>query len=296
LDYEPVLVATALAGSLAYFAMRNREGEPAHPVARADLLVLGAFVVPYSTIIGLYDHSYERFLLPLLPLLILYVAWLLSSLVSRLRTQRLGRMAWGAGSALCGVVLALQAALGLRLALAYGASDTLTQCAGWIRESIPPGSARIAVLFQLDLPLLRTRAALETTPRLAIEPTRPWLRYQWSLSPDVLEEERYGLFTAPGSSVALQEFLQDMPVSMREWDADYVIVMARTIASRFDLDQAREHLRRSARLVARFSPYGSGGGDQAFWYERGPRHQGWWTAHLLRAKCTGPVVEVYATR
>jgi hypothetical protein len=289
-DFEPWLALLAGAGCV-LFVMQRRRAQPAGaPNAREKLIVLAAWCVPYFVVCGLYDFSYERFLVQLLPCAALAAAYACS---------RLSRAAWPAHStiaaALIGVLaLASQAFFAVRLARAWGEPDTLTRCARWLREEVPPGSARLAVFHTIDLPLLRYAGSLHENWRQRFDAARPWIVYQDRLAPDALLGERYDLVTVPfGGARGLERFDLDPAASIASWNADYVIVETGRAERMHSSEALLEQLRSTAVRVARFSPYSDPKETAPFDFQQVASTQGWWTERLCKAVGSGPVVEVY---
>jgi len=294
-NYEPWLAPLAVVGLSIWLARRVTAHDLLRVRGREELVVVAAFCVPYALVLGLYDDSAERFLLPLLPCAACAAAYAAASAAGWF-ASRVGASA-SAAAWVGTLVLAPQAFLAVRLARVYGAVDTLTLCARWIDANIPPGSARLAVLYTIDLPLVRTAQSLRENPRQRFEVTRPWVVYQTHLPPDTLAGQRYDLVTVPlasPSGVAL--FDSDLKACIASWHADYAIIQVHAVEGQSRSDSVRAPLRELGTLVARFSPYADPDEVRPFWYQHHPRSYGWWTGNLLRAHALGPVLEVYRMR
>ncbi len=300
-DYEPWMTAVGAVGAFLWIVCRWRARDLLRVRGNEALWVIAAWCVPYAIAIGMYDISYERFLIPLLPLFACSAAYLVASVSGLVGAST--RTPVLASSLAAALALAPQAYVAVRLARAMGATDTITQSAHWIRANIPPGSARLAVFNTIDLPLLRTEVALRDAVGDLVDVTRPWLVYQQKLDPSVLASERYDMVTVPrGGRVGIELFRKDLPACVASWNADYVILEVYTSGRRANIAAMRALLQRTATRVARFSPYADDDGlesadQQPFGYSHnrfGP--DGWWTGHLLHADGFGPVVEVYRMR
>jgi hypothetical protein len=293
-DYEPWLTAFVILGTILWVLESRREGLVQWFRRHGAVLILAGFFIPYSLVLGIYELTQERFLLPLMPILVCIAVQGASVAASRLSVR------WGQLGLCTAIVNSLllvpQCVLAVRVARAWRSPSTLDLTAQWFRDYVPAGSARSAIIFQLDLPLLRTASALNETRRLRLDPTRPWLVYQGQLPTNVLAEERYDLVTVPTGARDLEGFEANLPETISNWNADYIIVQARTVSSGFQIDAMRDYLKQSATCVARFSPYRDEELDRPFWYQHTPEGYGWWTGHLLSAVRTGPVVEVYSMR
>jgi 4-amino-4-deoxy-L-arabinose transferase-like glycosyltransferase len=294
-DYEPWLGALAVAGFSLWLSRRLRSSDLLGVRGREELIVVAAWCVPYALVVGIYDDSYERFVIPLLPCAAILAASA-ASIGAKWLTARVGGRSFAA-ALIAALVLGPQVFLAVRLARAWGARDTLTRCAQWIRANVRPGSARMAIVYTTDVPLLRTSASLRENARQLLDVMQPWLVYQAGLSAEVLSDERYDIVTVPcGGAAGLDLFRSDLPRSMASWRADYVITMVYPPSSRFGVDAVRTRLQENATRVAWFSPYEDEACEEPFWYQQDPRAHGWWTGLLLRSRGFGPVMEVYRVR
>ncbi|MBI5363282.1 MAG: hypothetical protein HZA53_08890 [Planctomycetes bacterium] len=165
LGFEPVLLLLALLGVVLWLA-RSRRGS-------RDLLVVLAYVGPYLLVIGLYERTYERFVLQLVPFLacaaVAPFARLAGPIGPRANFRRI--------VATAAAVLALlpPTALALVLVTRRSAPDTSDRAAAWIAEHVQPGE-RVAIVPFVDVPLARTEEALADAERLGW--LSPWLNYQ----------------------------------------------------------------------------------------------------------------------
>ncbi len=116
-----------------------------------DLLVPLAWVLPYLGIVGAFHAKFLRYLLPILPFLSLWAAWVLVGVV-RAAGRRLARVVgWGALAA----VVAGSALYAVAYLNVYTATHPWIQTTAWMCENLPAGS-RIAVEHWDDtLPLLQ---------------------------------------------------------------------------------------------------------------------------------------------
>jgi hypothetical protein len=149
---DPVLLAFAGVGLLvaarAWFAR-----SPSTPLA--DAAVVAAACVPYVLVFGAYQESYDRFALPLVPVLAVLAAVGLRG-ASELASRRVAVHA-----------LAVVVALGLpvfaatKLAWLRSRPDTFERSARWIDAHVEPDVERLWLQPGMELPLASTEDAIE---------------------------------------------------------------------------------------------------------------------------------------
>lgn len=280
-NYDPVLSCAACAGAItALFAARKLARE----LDRRALVVVTAFALPYALVVGLYDLTYERFVLPLVPLLAVAGGFA----VERVRSAR-----WRAFAASVLVVAALVPSA--RLAHVHAQRDTQSALADWVAARSARDARPLWLAPSLDVPLVRDGASLA----LVTDPSSPkstvWLRYQAALS----ATDRAGV----GRPIATL-FARDLAAAQLATEAPDVFLdgLGRSwIAMRPDLSSQRPPLRSMhaalrarAKLVARFSPYASEDETRPFDYtDDWQKRRRWWFALLWLAKRPGPVIEVF---
>src|SRR5262249_27084934 len=132
IDYDPWILLLAVCGCVAGVMALRRGAHETRPGARSALLVVAAFALPYALVVGAYDVTYERFALPLVPVLACAaaagVAWLARS--ARVATR--GRVA-----AFAAVAALVQAAPAAHLAHAHAQVDTSSTAAAWLEAQDP---------------------------------------------------------------------------------------------------------------------------------------------------------------
>ncbi len=167
-NYDPLLSVLALAALvLAIARWRLRASSDG---AR----VLLAFAAPYALVCGLYGLTYERFALPLLPVLAVLVAWSAERALGALASVGARR----ALAALLVAALLFPSAVAGKLAWLRSQPDTLDRAAQWYVES--GARETLWVAPPLDLPLVRESRGLQLrgrTPR-ALEGFTPWASWQ----------------------------------------------------------------------------------------------------------------------
>ncbi|MBK7875873.1 MAG: phospholipid carrier-dependent glycosyltransferase [Planctomycetes bacterium] len=286
--FEPVLALVALVGLLLWTA-RARRWSP-------ELAVVLAYVVPYLVVIGLYERTYERFVLQLVPFLACAAAW-----TFEFAAGHGGRRAgFRAIFAVAGAVVAVlpSAATALMLVTKRSAPDTSERAAAWIVEHVHAGS-QVAIVPFVDVPLARTDAALDEASKLGWR--SPWLDYQLRERAR-LPAERHDLRTLPlGRKKHRDAALADPMGYLRSTGARYVLVpVAGALMTDPALRALRDALEKDARLAVRFATRRTEKkalgldalpldvGDTSSW----PRRN--WTIALASGAATvGDVLELY---
>lgn len=125
-----------------------------------DLLLL-AWVLPYVAIVGSFHAKFMRYLLPVMPILALWAAWLVGDAATALRRR------WPAGRSALPLALAALVVLPTALAaLAFNAiytrPHTRVAASAWLYEHVPPGATLTAEHWDDPLPLA---LALDGRPR-----------------------------------------------------------------------------------------------------------------------------------
>jgi hypothetical protein len=278
--YEPVLLALIVLAGVVWLARRGRKGEAAGE--RGDLLVVLSYVAPYLLLAGLFNQTYERFLLPLLPYLAVFAAWGLAELQGRWRR---------AVPIAAALVLAVPAFASTKLSWMRSRPTTIDDAAQWVREHLTePASQPMYALPPLDLPLFRTLESLRP-----LVPFTPWAKYQ-----NRLEGERpapeYRLYWMQGKPEHQQlDTDERVDAYVRSFGAGLFLT------ARLDERQSPERRRVIASMerlgsrVARFSPDGDPNlTDHQLW-DQDVEAPGWphVTWRVLRARAVGPVIEIY---
>jgi hypothetical protein len=295
-SYEPASSVLALLGlALWFFRARERRTDPAESfTARRDLGVLLAFALPYALVLALYNRTYERFLIPLLPLLACCAAFGVRELVRRVRTPSgaAGFTVWAAAVALA---VAPSAWLCARLASVRAAPHTTELAARWLEAHADLRAKDIALTPQLDLPLARESEGFANWMPGGIEEqfTWVWSRYQAALPGGRVWGERWRL-----------RWWRPRPVLMLNSPGEYVadqggeLLVAEVFAENRVSPAAtkvREWLLANARLVARISPDSRPDySDHPFGYqEETSVPPGIFFRRLAQARASGPVIEIF---
>lgn len=305
-DYDPWLTLCSALGILvlcgSWIAGRT-PGAPVRPRLRewiatprgGDLVVLASFVLPLGLVIGLYEYTNPRYMLPFVPLLAVCTAGGFERAGALLAARPPGApsRAWTYAAI---AVFAVQALSASALSGVRTASDTLERAADWIRSNTVRGQDRIVVTPGIELPLLHGESGMPWVRLNQDNPRNLWLAYQNRIDPAVR--------TSLGSTLLVPNLRTQEDRALIEKDpelyfesvsANYVVLHlpdSQPVYARI-----REATHRRGTLVARFSPWRFGSGDERpfLMYEWSHRSQlpGDWLWHALRARCLGPVVEIY---
>jgi len=297
-----IFVLTGLAAAtwiVLRFASARRARAPLAPVvgdwmsrlrARADLLVVLAFVLPYALAFGFYSVTFARYLLPLVPFLACFAATTFDRLADEL-SARAGarRTLWTAALVLVG----LQTAAAVKLTWLRTRPDTLTETARWLEANVEPSRERSLIMGTLDVPLLRDERSMHEYAD--VDTAHPWCIYQMELPPEA-RRAGFGL-----DSIASRHVRNAGPNGedlLREFPAE------RLVSDAFE----SMRLPRVARLVqaivrereVRITPMTADDGDDRPFQFRDQNDEYPadlnWAWRMLHARCLGPVVEVHRLR
>jgi len=293
-EYDPLLMASALFGlvaaALAILVGRKRLG----PDRTADLAIVLAYALPYLVVIGLYQRTYQRFALPLVPFLAILATYGLFA-----ASRWLGRrFAWIAGS--IAVLLACaQFAWSHRLGTVRAAEDTIQRAAAWIVANSSPDTDRIDVMPGLDLPLARTRPSIERDARQKDEQNAPWYRHMCDPRTPPIDAPKYDiawmdLITPEGRLRAHSEAYG----FARALTGRYAVITAWPEGSRPALRAVRQGLAGQYELVARFNADDPDVGEDVPLVHQDDElpYTTPWALRILGAQCVGPSVEIYRLR
>jgi hypothetical protein len=289
-SWEPVLLVGGTLALLVWAFDRDRKGPRA---GRSEYLVVLAYVLPYALVIGVYERSYERFLLPLVPFLAVFVAWGLA---------RVARRGWG-GVVLAAVVVALPTTIAWRLVQLRVAPSTLEQAGAWVAEHAAP-TDRVWQTRSQTLPLYKSpesEAEDEADYSFAKQRLLNWVAYQRDVLGEQRGTPRYDLPWMPvgaGLELATGE-MRTHPVEYLKRLAGGRYVVAEVFEDKRKLPgltRLQEVLRRRCELVARFSPDpGDGGSSNPLVYQDETHvslpHMAW---RVWNARALGPVLEVFS--
>ncbi len=287
-DFDPLITVFACVGLIVCFAslvrsrMRLENGRA--------ILVVSAHALPYLLVIGMWQRSYQRFLLPLLPYLAILAAFGLWWMVERVTRRGAIR------AAIVATVVTAQAFTVLKLVQLRRADDTATEAADWIATHLQR-TDRIALVPTLDLPLLRQDRGL-IDPALGVgREYRPWPRYQLTIPAEERALTAFDVFNMPVSDPRLVNLLLADPAAyVREIGADYVVVQEFGPEIRRNLGRLRDAVRKSGTLVARFTPWREDRSDDTpllYYWDSEFAAEKWLAWRMLAMRSFGAPVEIY---
>jgi hypothetical protein len=284
-NYEPVLLVLVVATLASLLALRSRAQQTRE--RRADAFVAGAYVLAYLIVIGLFQRTYHRFVIPLLPFLAVFAAYGLARWSSLLGTR--GRRLVAVGALLS---LALPTWATARLAWLRSRDDTLELAARWLAQQDPQELGTVWIEPRMDLPLACTTESLQRTTFPSL-----WRTYQLELAPQELPPLRLSMLhvtptSAPGFD--LERLERDPPGFLDALGPGHYVADASCETEMSVADSLHAALRSRTRLVQRCAPEADGptagwGLDDEDILRSGQPHV---LLRLLRAEALGPVVEI----
>lgn len=251
--FDPWLLLLAALATLAWLAALVRRRASRSREVRAGAAVCLGYCAPFVLVFGVYDMTYDRFVLPLVPFLAVWVAvgceraW--RALPARARTLPAAAL----GSALA---LGFPAAIAWRLGTLRERPDTFELAARWVESSVQPRSERVLLLQNFDLPVLYETASLAA---LNDSQTLYWTAFQRRLPPPGPDVATFDVSRPPRSAdgeTADREFLT--PRRLRELGFRYVVALPprRGGVSDAEAVDALRSLRKGLERVATFAPAG----------------------------------------
>jgi len=289
-NYEPALTVLLACAAGVWLATRSKNVAGAD---RSELWVVLSFVLPYLLVIGLFERTYERFVIPLLPFFAIFAAWGLqrgAELVSRKAVAVVATSA-----------LALGAAATAKLAYLRSKPDTLAEVAQWIASQ--PNAAEQHIYISpsapvLDVPLFRVATGLLLNNHRPHVPLTPWTAWQARVPDDLAPAPRYDLHWIPRPPAGRRDFDEHI-ASLAP--ALFVIEPHGQLAQKPMLVAMDEALKKHGTRVARFSPdEGPEATDLELFFHLSDHFNedediDWphFTWRLLHARAIGPVVEVW---
>ncbi len=259
------------------------------------LFVVGSYALVHLVAIGMYARSYERFCLQLVPVLAVTAAWGAERMLGSLPIvagRAIALVAW--------VVLALVPAVRFT---ALRTQPLAQQEAGaWIRAHVQHDE-RIALHPVVDVPLLRTSAALAADPRSFKTPWRgftQWRRYQSTVDDTTLSNERWDIRPLPLTKAAAQHaFELDPRAWLAQREARYFVLPLQATREGSELFRTlRATLREHAELAARFPARADGETDFVLGFEdriESARPHWMWSL-LTRLPLSVEVIEIWRWR
>jgi hypothetical protein len=282
-NHDPLLLvacAAAIMGVAARFRSQRKLSARIGP----ELCVVLAFVVPFLVVLGLYKHTYYRFVLPLFPFAAVFTVHWMQSM------RRIGQ--W-----ICGIVLLAQLGLVIQVVRLHRAPDTAERAAAWLAEHVERETTRVWIAPTTDVPLLRTSAALKSegaSPRSAFA---PWIDYQRSLANEVLDAHGFSILDLPLRFEQQRALLTaDPDAFVRGLGASYLVLEVFDDSERPVLSALRRAAQARGTLLASFVPEGAQASDphgiepyaSAEYYA-----QDRFVWRILDAEALGPYLEIY---
>ncbi|MFT5284620.1 MAG: hypothetical protein ACI8TQ_000777 [Planctomycetota bacterium] len=176
---------------------------------RLDLFVAAGYVLPYVLVLGAFDRTYERFLLPLLPFVACFAAQALSALTGTLPTNKRHQF----GPAFVMIALAFPALVVTRSALQRTQPDPASELAAWIQTELDPQVDRLIATPIASYPLPFELKGDSARRELGNHAKLPWPRFQSR----VTRSDRNVFEITP---MALLPAEQPNAISMRDSRAD----------------------------------------------------------------------------
>jgi len=297
-EYEPWLSSCAAIGAAVMcWNVITRSA----PSTRLDstrlhyLVIVAAFVLPAAFLFGIYQYTHQRYLLPFVPILACCAAGGFQIACERIAERR-GQSAAHWFIAAASGMFAVQAACALALVRVRAADDTAEQAADWITNNVERGRARIAVRPGVELPLLCDQHSDAWLASFAGYTHNAWLAYETHLDSSVRASLGWPIQNLPlGTEADRTRLLADPDRYVDELPAEFVVFALP------DRGVLRPHLRsalqRRGKLVARFSPWRFPDDDERPFlrneWDDPDVVSGNWVWHSLRARCLGPVIEIY---
>jgi hypothetical protein len=259
--------------------------------------VVASFALPYLAMIGIYDSSYERFVIPLLSCFALIAAWGVSRAFERLSG---GGARTALRVALLIGLLAWPCFASIRLTRLLAAPDTATRAAQWISANADVRAERILMTPRLDLPLPRdpSVAAPFSAEELRVGAwVYPWTYYQIASAARPSPGWRMKWFPTLDA-----EFLQQLkldPVAALA-SLDWTLIADGSFSDGAvvpgNLQRIQDALGAAADRVASFVPYEEEGSPRGLWWQETSSVDRPFWSRLLAAKSFGPAIEIYRRR
>ncbi len=194
---------------------------------RPQVLILWAFVVVYYLFLGSFAVRFARYLLPLLPPLMVLTAWLIAE--SWRNTQQAGRVIV---TAVAGSIAVYTLIWGVAVTVVLLQPDPRLQALEWIRQHVPQG----------------TRIAFATVPWFYTPPLSPyWGELQPSRRAERAREVKEYHLLVPGEEWDVHVLQQAQVVVLSQFEVDDAVRVRHAPALAF-----LHELERSFRRVAQF--------------------------------------------
>ncbi len=287
--FDPALCAAAIVGAAVgcvELAARRKT------MSRAPLAVVASFAIPYALVFGFYGGSFDRFVMPLIPVIALLAAFGVRAIARALAKPfaARARAAPIVAIAIAVLALALPSWAAIRLVELRAQADTLDLVARWIEQKLDPATTRLFVNYGAELPLPYSQSALDAD--LSVSGNS--LRYFWTRQQALRKSPMPNGWDVRSLAKPGESFWTEMQSDPRAALAS--LGVCRVVCVRFaeDVhggtvkllhDSLERFGRREIAMRAIFDPSVPTG---SFAYESNR-----FLADLLLAKCVGPSIEVY---
>ncbi len=296
-EYDPLLTGLALLGLVTAGVLLVTRARALGTRRAGDLVIVLAHALPYLVAIGLYQRTYQRFALPLVPYLSILAA--LGLWGAYRLARRAGRPARTLAATLALACVGAQLAWAWRLGDLRSRGDTIEEAADWIAANAEPAADRIDVMPGIDLPLAQTPAALQSSWAFRGEESMPWFRYQAELLPGTIDAPRHDLRLMELVTFAERQAAHaDAYAFARRLTGRFAVVISWPPRQRDALRAVREGLRGQFPLVARFAPDEPDVGEDLPLAHQDDEYPYTlpWAARILSARRVGPAIEIYQLR
>ncbi|GIV18009.1 MAG: hypothetical protein KatS3mg022_3444 [Armatimonadota bacterium] len=198
---------------------------------RPRVLILWVFVVVYYLFLGSFAVRFARYLLPILPPLMVLTAWLIAE--AWRNTQQAGRVVVAAGA---GSIAVYTLIWGIAVAVALLQPDPRLQALEWIRQHVPQG----------------TRIGFATIPWFYTPPLSPyWGELQPSRRAERAREVKEYRLLVPGAEWDVNVIRRAQVVVLSQFEVDDAVRVRHAPAQAF-LDELNRSFHRAARFDTTF--------------------------------------------
>ncbi|MBM3990773.1 MAG: hypothetical protein FJ298_07160 [Planctomycetes bacterium] len=251
LGFDPWLLALSALGALMVVIAPARRRVDRDVEMRSAAWICLGYAAPFVLVFGVYDMTYDRFVLPLVPLLAILAVWAAQRAWNVLGERWRGS---ASGASLALFVLAPPLAAAWHLGTLREREDTFESAARWLEQNAKPGEDRILLLQNIDLPLAYSRESLE---QLNDSQTLFWTAFQRTLPAGLRPSEAFHVARPPRRSdeqEADAEYLT--PRKLRASGFRYVVSMPPRRGGVNDeaLVESLKALRKALPRVATFAP------------------------------------------
>lgn len=286
-SWDPALAIGAGLGLIVWLVdvVSRRSSGASAPLA--DRLVALSFAIPYAVVIGLYQRSYERFLLPLIPFLACLAAWGLWRLLSGRRPALITAVFLG--------LLAFPSVVAVRFARLRSSPSTYEEAAAWIQETVDPAEDIVYLSIPMTLSVRSTAASLAAEKAFFPGRGLGWYDYQNAVG-EADSDPAYRTRWLPLHNIELRQWARR---SRREFVHSLAggycineVFTGRSVGP--ELEDVRIGLQQEAKLLLRLSPDERPIASLPIAYQEATNvplpHR---AMRILRARALGPYLEIF---